>query len=684
MPAKKKIERIYIVVGLLSWLGLTIIDSPELFNAFVEASSIGASLTKNTFLATLTLSVLLFYKIELEGNESGSFNDMFWKLSVTSFVIVLLLTGHNFSATYLHIIWPMPAKDIDSIIEQGIIAATLIFLISCLFVFKRMILYQKTKEALTLWRLFEYLILLSPVLNYLNLSHADILFQLLALPYLLLAIILCANFKWIAYLNVKQKWNDIIYLCLILFLTIVLAWNIINFSIEYQLVTDLTNNILIITLFIFVASYCLLSILVLLFNLPTSSVFEKKFGEVMHFQKLSKSAQLGKTENEVYDLLLESSTTTLMASGAALEIFDEKGEPKCLIFQNFDKEKFLEIKSFNLKNDINIGEDYFLVDDLATLNQFSEIGYMGFLSMLICPLNSYNDKLGNLYLFSEIKQGFEKEMIEIANTYVSQASNSISNFRLINQAVSQARYMRDKEIAKRVQMGLLPSQLLNNQHLEMAAISLSADEVGGDYYDFISLSVTRFAIVIGDVSGKGTSAAFHMAKLKGVFHSLALLDLPPDTFMKHANAALSACLEKSCFITLSILVLDFDKKIMSTCRAGHCPTLYFHGDSLTTEFIQQSGLGLGIIRNHPYSVDFEIVEMPLLKDDIIFLYTDGIAEAINPLGEDFGYDRLADFLLANHKFEIEDIKSNFIRSLEMFCESKVILDDYSLMVIRIR
>ncbi|MFN0048675.1 MAG: GAF domain-containing SpoIIE family protein phosphatase [Cytophagales bacterium] len=684
MTEKRNLKRLYILIGIMSWLGLTVIDSPILFNAFIEAASFWASFTKNTFLGTLTISILLFYKLEIDNNEKGTLNDMFWKLSVSGFVITLLLTSDSVVQVYLSQIWPEIALGLVSMIEQGIIAITLIFIISCFYVFKRLILYQKSKEILSLWRVFECMIYLSPICNYFNFLHNEVVFQLLALPYILLALILCYNLKWIAYLNVKQKWKDIVFLSIILMLTLVLAWNIINFSIEHALVTDLTNNVLIITLFTFVSVYSLLSILVLLFNLPTSSVFERKFGEVMQFQKLSKSVQIGKTEEEVYHLLIESCSSTLMATGAILEQFDESGNTKTIIYRNLDQERHLEIANFNRSNTIQVGVDYFLVDDLSKLSKYDEIGYMGYASMLILPLSSFTEKYGNLYLFSEIKQGFEKEMIEIVNTYVAQACTSISNLRLIQQAVSQARYMRDREIAKRVQLGLLPSQLLNNQYIEMAAVSISADEVGGDYYDFTTLSDTRFVIVIGDVSGKGTSAAFHMAKLKGVFHSLATLDLPSDTFMKHANVALSACLDKATFVTLSLLVFDFEKKMLSTCRAGHCPTLYFHQDTNQVEFIEQKGLGLAINRNHPYSIDFDVIEIPLKKGDIILLYTDGITEATNAAAEEFGSERILHFLQANNQFGVEEIKSNLLNTVQMHCGSKINLDDYSLMLIKVK
>lgn len=685
MSEKKKAENLYIVTGILSWIGLTVIDSPALYDAFFDASPVWAFITKSTFLTTLTLSILLFYKLIIGHSENESFTELFWKLSITGFIVVLLLTGHNFTASYLSGLWRAQAEFIDSMIEQGIIAVTLIFTVSCFYVFKKLILYQKTKEVYTLWRLFEYMIFLSPLLNYIDSRENEFLFQLALVPYVLLALMLSVNVKWIAYLNVKQKWNIIIYLVLILVLTALLCWNTFALHNEHsEIVTDLSQDVLVITLYVFISAYCLVSLLVSLFNLPTSSVFEKKFGEVLNFQKLSKSVTVGKTEDEVYQILLDSSATTLMASSAVIETLYESGNVKNTIFKNFDTERFTDIKAFILKNNIKVESENLQIDYLPSEKFYDDISYLGYVSLLIIPLVSYNEKYGYIYLFSEIKQGFEREMVEIVNTYASQACTSISNFRLINQAVSQAKYMREMEIAKKVQQGLLPSKLPDNKYLEMSAVSISADEVGGDYYDFAQLTDKKLAVVIGDVSGKGTSAAFHMAKVKGVFHSLATLNLPADEFMTHANHALSACLDKASFVTLTLLVFDFEEYTMHSCRAGHCPTLIYKKQSKTTEFIEQLGLGLGIIRQQETAIEFQNINTALEPGDIIFLYTDGISEAENPSGEQFGYERIATFLKANQQFSLEDIKANFLRSIQMFSESKVITDDYSLMLIRIK
>src|SRR5690606_6033987 len=109
------------------------------------------------------------------------------------------------------------------------------------------------------------------------------------------------------------------------------------------------------------------------------------------------------------------------------------------------------------------------------------------------------------------------------------------------------------------------------------------------------------AFVMGDVSGNGTSAAFNMAQMKGVFQSLVQMDVKADEFMIYANNALSRCLEKNSFITLTMFIIDTREKKFQCARAGHCPSLYFSIKDQNAFYLNNKGLGLGIIRNNQYS-----------------------------------------------------------------------------------
>src|SRR5690606_32761359 len=160
-----------------------------------------------------------------------------------------------------------------------------------------------------------------------------------------------------------------------------------------------------------------------------------------------------------------------------------------------------------------------------------KLDHEAFLSAIIFPIRVNKALIGNIFLFKEVKDGFNKEMINIISTFVGQACISVENHRLLKEAIKNERYKEEREIAQRVQRSLLPSTLHHNGCFEISGISEAADEVGGDYYETFKFSDDRFALIIGDVSGKGTSAAFNMSQMKGVFHSLVQLNFSPAEFL---------------------------------------------------------------------------------------------------------------------------------------------------------
>jgi len=283
-----------------------------------------------------------------------------------------------------------------------------------------------------------------------------------------------------------------------------------------------------------------------------------------------------------------------------------------------------------------------------------------------------------------VSEGFNKEMTNIIRTFVNQAGISIENFRLMSEALENERYQEERKIAKQVSNSLLPKSLEFNNDFEIFAFSESADEVGGDYFDTSRINEYKIAIVIADVSGKGTSAAFHMSQMKGVFSSLAQLGLGPKDFMINANRALSSSLEKTSFITASYMELDSKSKSVEFTRAGHCPTLYFNSSEKSSQFFEDKGLGLGIIRNSTYDNYIEVRKIDYSQGDILLLYTDGITEAKNMKREEFGYERLKQIVENSCSKTADEIKNEVIESLYGFCGKQLVDDDYTMLVIKFK
>jgi serine phosphatase RsbU (regulator of sigma subunit) len=438
------------------------------------------------------------------------------------------------------------------------------------------------------------------------------------------------------------------------------------------------------TLFIFILAYCVFSVLVILFNLPTSSVFEQKLVEVINFQKLSQSRNTGQDEDQVYEILLESCVSVVLANAAWLDIMDAG--------QNFRKTLYYEVEEQE-KNDIlqcvksdKIKAIKSSVPSRNKINDryLADIRHEVYKSILVIPIYIQDRQIAVLNMVKDVSDGFTKEMVEIIRTFINQASISIENYRLMKEAIRNERYKEELKIAKRVQDSLMPKILHTNPDLEISGFSKAAAEVGGDYYYTFKIDENKLAVIVGDVSGKGTSAAFHMSQMKGIFQSLVQMNLSAREFIIKANNALSECLDRTSFITITYFIIDWKKKSFEFSRAGHCPTLYFNAKEKRVSFLEDNGLGLGILRDEQFDEFVDANEMKYQSGDILFLYTDGITEAKNKKNEEFGYERLKHFVEKQAFYSAEYIKEKILKTLYDFCESSNLDDDITTLIIKVK
>jgi serine phosphatase RsbU (regulator of sigma subunit) len=501
-----------------------------------------------------------------------------------------------------------------------------------------------------------------------------------------LAVVLSVNLKWVAYLNFKQKWKSIL-LILLIALYIGYFWSTLNSFGEnngFVLHINVMGIITINALFIFTIAYSLFSVLVLLFNLPTSSVFEQKLVEVINFQKLSQSRNTGQNEDQVYEILLESSVSVVLANAAWLDIMDQDERYRKTLYYKTNKTEKEEILK-SIRNNKIKGIQSSVPSRNKIQDRFlAEIKHEIYKSLFVIPLYIQDRQIAVLSMVKDVNDGFSKEMIEIIRTFINQASISIENYRLMEEAIKNERYKEELKIAKRVQDSLMPKVLHTNDDLEISGFSKAAAEVGGDYFDTYKMDPDRLAIIVGDVSGKGTSAAFHMSQMKGIFQSLVQINLSARDFIIKANNALSSCLDRTSFITTSYFIIDCKKKIVEFSRAGHCPTLYYSAKENKATFLEDNGLGLGILRDHQFNEFVDVNEMKYDSGDILLLYTDGITEAKNKENEEFGYERLRQFLGKHAFYSAEYIKEEILKTLYDFCDSSNLEDDITALIIKVK
>jgi serine phosphatase RsbU (regulator of sigma subunit) len=235
-------------------------------------------------------------------------------------------------------------------------------------------------------------------------------------------------------------------------------------------------------------------------------------------------------------------------------------------------------------------------------------------------------------------------------------------------------------VAQRMQKRLLPQYVPVHPALEIAAVSEPSLEVGGDYYDFVGLEGNSLGIVVADVSGKGVSAAFYMAEMKGIFQSLASLGLSPRQFIVRANKSLVGSLEKKAFISLLYGRLELASGKLLLARAGHCPMVYISGER--KEFIKPVGLGLGLTDGEIFEESIGEQKLLLQPGDICLFYTDGISEARGADGEEFGYDRLAQAAGLVRDGSAQEILEKVMKEIRTFTGRSDLWDDLTLVVVK--
>lgn len=685
MLSIKSILRISLAFGVLSWILFVVADIAYTFLLLENnGDTIIPIFIPRILFDTFVVSVFVYYRYSVGRAESVNFIDLLWRVFVTGLLTtVVSLVLHSILLLFSdnRISEALVLLKFFYHVNVGLIVA---FLISTFVVWKRLILYQKTKWLILLWKIFQYGLLASLALNLFQYGQEQMVSYVVIGLLMVNALILSVNLKWIAYLNFRQKWKSILFILLVMIYLGYFVVNLTGYNSVHTTINLLTNPFTF-SLFGFIFLYSVFSLLVILFNLPTSSVFEQKIEEAMNFQRLSQSIPTGANEEEVYDILLDSSISAVFADAAWLEVENELDNLQQRIKKGTDDIEVDEVR--NALRESSLTELFSAWKEQKNLNPMKLTASLSkgkYKSVMVVPMYIQQKKFGHLVLLKELGDGFNKEMVDIIKTFVNQASISVENFRLLKSALENERYKEELKIAKRVQRSLLPSELEDNDTFQVVGVSEAADEVGGDYYDTYRIDEHRFALIIGDVSGKGTSAAFNMSQMKGVFHSLAQMDMGPLEFLVRANTALSLCLEKTSFITASYFIIDTLDRSLEFARAGHCPTLYYNSESKQTQYFKNKGLGLGILRNTNFHRYVQTNKFFFQSQDLIVLYTDGIIEAKNHDEEEYGYDRLEAVLQKHCEESPEVIQQAIIDSLFEFLEDEHLNDDYTLLIIRFK
>ncbi|MBC5774019.1 SpoIIE family protein phosphatase [Pontibacter sp. KCTC 32443] len=634
----------------------------------------------NLLIIVFILSVFFFQRLSANNLKGIDFSSYLWNLfskaAIAAYLSIALYFAYKLSTGYARLQSPL----LLHIVYQVNFGLLVYFLAKAFYIWRQLLLYHKNKFLQVAWEWFELLLFSTLILTLLNFNYTNYIFLPLLGLFGCYILFLCTNLKWVAYLSFNKKSRSLVLLGAILVSCYIFTKFFQEFADSPELVIDYSDVGFLLLAMLFVGCYTLAAFLVSLFSLPTSSVFEQKSEDLLNFQRLSQSIQQGQTETQVYDTLFES---TIKASDATAAWFEMVRGSNLHISHllNINNEQIERIR--HLLMAYNIQNIDYINNNLDRNTGFRDLA-LPWKSLIILPIKSKKHVFGTLYLLRDIEQGFDRETVNVLRTFTSQTILTIENLRLVAESLQNERYKEELKIATQVQESLIPKTFPTDSWFEIATHAVAAKEVGGDFYDFLQLSESRIAIIIGDVSGKGISAAFHMAQMKGIFHGLMQQDMPPSEFMKQANSALSRCLEKTSFITSSLYIIDYRMQGFMFARAGHCHTLYYNAMMEDVFYFQTDGLGLGIVRDKSYNNHVREMYYDYNPGDVMVIYTDGIVEARNANQDEYGEDRLKFMLTQTYHLEAEDIKCAIINDLEDFTGPGNLYDDQTLLVIKFK
>jgi phosphoserine phosphatase RsbU/P len=256
-------------------------------------------------------------------------------------------------------------------------------------------------------------------------------------------------------------------------------------------------------------------------------------------------------------------------------------------------------------------------------------------SEMVAPIISNDEVIGVFDLESDSLNAYDDDDLQVLLLLASQVAIIIEKVMLHEQLVEKKRIEGQLEIARQVQLQLLPGHDPKLPGFDISAYNFPTEEVSGDYYDWVRIYEDQIGIVVADVAGKGVPAALLMAFLRASLRSAIHIGYAPHISMSKVNYLLWESIERNQFVTAFYAVLDASNRTLAYTNAGHNPPLLMDQDG-KARYIERGGVPLGMFRDSRYYEYYLSIE----PGHLLVIYTDGVTEAMSPDGEEYGRNRL--------------------------------------------
>ncbi len=390
---------------------------------------------------------------------------------------------------------------------------------------------------------------------------------------------------------------------------------------------------------------------------------------------------------ELITLVMEKAKEVMDAEASSVLLYNKESDK--LEFEVALNENEVASKKLTSKIVLNMGEGIagwvamnkksLVIKDVVYDERFSQRAdkTTGFTtrSIIAVPLMGRKGLIGVAEVINPVAKGsFTKNDLKIFETLCRQVSVAMENARFHEESIKRERLKRELEIASSLQKSFFPpSPFFSKERIDVTACNIMASQVGGDIYDFIDFHNNKIGILIGDVSGKGVSAALYMAKAISDFRHMAVSFDSVDSVMSEINKSLFGY-PMGMFLTAIYLTVDIFTGELKITSAGHPPPLLISdGVVQTTEL--KTAPPLGIV-----STEFPVNTIKMQKGDRLLLFTDGVFDVKNREGERAGFERVVDFI--ETKKNEENIIENIIEFTREFSRDTQIPDDITIVDLR--
>jgi len=654
-----------------------------LFKIFSPSSDSFPLNILNEILVIASTIFLILYFIDLLKTKRINPLSLVMNVGIVSAIIFFLISFSNtiINGLFSNVNERVNNPDLVFGIITFIYALIILAALSYIFLaFKEFFYLNKKQNANTYFNTMVVFIILSAFTAFLKNNH-DLSFikNTFFIVSVLLIIINSLKISWIAFVVKREK---LIILFLSIVIAILFAVNLINNSdkeIHHQILMQFSPalNQFFSIIMIYGITYFTILFFTTLFHMPTAEAFDRKAQEVSSFQYFSKliiqvldfseltetitdigmkvceahAAWIVLTEDDNMKIIANKNIGYVSAEKLTDEIFEKN-------IEKYDKTFILKLERFQGAMQPNDNYSYAAVS----------------------PLKAYNTLRGYLVVVKKENFIFDEEDKNAINTFSDYASVAMENSRLLEESIEKERLEKELDVAREIQRKIIPAENPEFDKLEISSAFIPAFEVGGDYYDYFDIGPNKLAFVIADVSGKGISAAFIMAEIKGIFESLTkTIDSPREILIK-ANQILQRTLDRKSFVSAAYGIIDFEEEKLKLARAGHCPILLLRNG--LAENLRPSGLGLGLDFGSRFAETLDEVVLNLQENDTIVLYTDGISEAKNSKDEDFGDFQFQKILLENTNKSADDITNSVLKEISLFSSNNHQHDDITLVILK--